>query len=83
MSTLGGVLENVLVALLVAGSVLHSAWRLTSPRLRLRVLDLLEPALGKVAGRWIRPLRTRTLARLTGGCSACSARAGNLRVVKH
>jgi hypothetical protein len=77
------VLENLAVTMLVAASALFATWRLLSARLRLRVLDILEPALGTLAGAALRRLRTRTLALLAGGCGACGAKPTHLRVVKH
>jgi hypothetical protein len=75
-------LEDLVVGILVAASALFSAWRLLSVRLRLRVLDILEPALCNLPGPPLRQLRSRTLARLAGGCSACAARPSHLRIVK-
>jgi hypothetical protein len=75
-------LEDLLVGVLVAASALYSCWRLLSVRLRLRVLDVLQPALGPVAGGGLQKLRSRNLARLAGGCSACSAAPKGLRVMK-
>jgi len=77
---MGAVLQNVLVGAIVAGCAIFSAWRLLSPRLRLRSLDLLEPVLGRVAAGPLARLRARTLARLGGGCGAC---AQNIRTATH
>jgi hypothetical protein len=67
------VLENLLVALVVAGCAVFSTWRLLSPKLRMRVLDLIDPVLSKVARGWIARLRSRTLQQLAGGgCGSCS-----------
>ena len=55
-------LEDVAVALLVAVCAVFSAWRLLSPRLRLRVLDLASAVVGKAGNPWIPGLRARTLA---------------------
>lgn len=64
--------ESSLVGLIVAGCALYSAWRLMSPRLRLRTLDLLGPVFGKAAPRWIARLRTATIGQLSGSCGSCS-----------
>lgn len=75
--------QDLVVALLVLASVLYSLWRLLSVRLRLRVLDFLEPALGKVASGPLQQLRSKTLGLMSGGgCSACSEGASHLRAVK-
>ncbi|HVW70176.1 MAG TPA: hypothetical protein VHB68_14465 [Steroidobacteraceae bacterium] len=65
-------LENILVGLIVATCAVFSAWRLMSPRLRLRTLELFAPALGKVAPGMLTRLRTRTIGQLSGGCGSCS-----------
>jgi len=75
-------LENLLVGILVAAAAVFSAWRLLSVRQRLRLLDVLEPALGKLAGSPLRVLRSRNLSRLAGGCNACAAGPRHLRIVK-
>jgi hypothetical protein len=71
-----GVLENLLVGLLVAGSAIFSAWRLLSAKLRLRILDVVEPVLGKVSQRWVTRFRSKTLGQLAGGCGSCSRAPG-------
>jgi hypothetical protein len=75
------VLENLLVAVLVAGSAAFSAWRLLPARARLTVLDLVTPLLGGLAQAPLQRLRAKALGQLTGGCSACSA-ASHARVIK-
>ena len=65
-------LENVLVGLIVAGCTVFSAWRLMSPRLRLRTLDLLTPALSNVAPGLLTRLRTQVIGQLAGSCGSCS-----------
>ena len=65
-------LEDVAVALLVAVCAVFSAWRLLSPRLRLRVLDLASAVVGKAGNPWIPGLRARTLAKLGAGCGSCA-----------
>jgi hypothetical protein len=65
--------QNALVGVIVAGCVIFSAWRLMSPRLRLRTLDLVGPLLARVGVRGpIERLRTQTISQLAAGCSACS-----------
>jgi hypothetical protein len=68
-------LQNVLVGAIVAGCVIFSAWRLLSPRLRLKTLDFVGPVMEKVGARGpITRLRAETLGKLvTGTCSACSS----------
>jgi hypothetical protein len=66
-------LENVLVGVIVAGCVVFSAWRLMSPRLRLKSLELTAPVMEKVAAGPFARLRSQTIGQLvTGTCSACS-----------
>jgi hypothetical protein len=65
-------LEDILVGLIVAGSTVFSAWRLMSPRLRLRTLDFAAPFMGKIAGGTLTRLRTQVIGQLAAGCSACS-----------
>jgi hypothetical protein len=66
-------LQDVLVGVIVAGCTVFSAWRLMSPELRLRALDFVAPLMGTLgAGGTMARLRTRTIAQLAAGCSACS-----------
>jgi hypothetical protein len=66
-------LQNVLVGVIVAGCVIFSAWRLMSPQLRLKTLDLVGPTMGLIgAGGTVARLRTQTIGKLAAGCSACS-----------
>ncbi len=68
-------LQNVLVGVIVAACMIFSAWRLMSPRLRLKTLDLVGPAMEVLGARGtVTRLRTQTLGKLvTGTCSACSS----------
>ena len=66
-------MQTVLVGLIVTFCVVFSAWRLMSPKLRLKTLEWLAPAAQKVgAGGPITRLRSQTVAQLAAGCSACS-----------
>jgi len=69
-------LENLLVALLVAGSALISAWRLLSPSLRLRVVDFAAPVLGRFAAAWLARVRGRAAGQVAGGCGSCARGPG-------
>ena len=63
-------IETLLVGVIVVASVAYSAWRLTSARFHLRVLD----ALGKVtAAGWVARLRDREMGKLGSACGACAA----------
>lgn len=65
--------QNILVGVIVAFCVIFSAWRLMSPKLRLKTLERLSPvaqALG--AAGWVARLRSQTIAQLAAGCGACS-----------
>jgi len=65
-------LQQLLVAVLVAACALFSAWRLLSVRLRLRALDALEQLPLLRALPWLARLRARTLARQLCACGGCS-----------
>jgi hypothetical protein len=69
---MSAVLQEVLVAVLVAACALFSAWRLLSARLRLRCLDALSALPGAPSVRWLTALRQRTLSGLGGGCGGCA-----------
>jgi hypothetical protein len=70
---MASIIENVLVAAIVASCAIFSAWRLMSPRLRLRTLDFLTPVLGRLGGATLAArLRSQTVGQLAAGCSACS-----------
>jgi hypothetical protein len=69
-------LQWLIVAPLVVGAALFAAWRLVTPRLRLRVLSRLLQVLpttstGAVA-RWRTEVARRMAADATSGCAACS-----------
>ena len=69
------ILQEALVCVIVAGCIVFSAWRLMSPRLRLKTLESVGPAMEKLGGRGaVRRLRAIVIGQLTaGGCGACSA----------
>ena len=70
---MGMIIEEAVVALIVASCAIFSAWRLMSPRLRLRTLDLVRPVATKLgAGGTMARLRSQTIGQLSAGCSACS-----------
>jgi hypothetical protein len=75
-------LQGILVALIVGVCAIYSAWRLTSARFHLRVIELLG-AFGSGDARadgWIGRLRSRELSKLGGSCGACSS---NVKVKVH
>jgi hypothetical protein len=74
-------LQNVLVGAIVAGCAIFSAWRLMSPRLRLKTLDLVGPVMETLGARGtVARLRTQTIGKLVAGsCSACSANKSAVR----
>jgi hypothetical protein len=68
-------LQSILVALMVIACAIYSAWRLTSARFHLRVIEVLG-AFGGGAVRpdgWIGRLRSRELSKLGASCGACSS----------
>jgi hypothetical protein len=68
------ILQEALVAVIVAGCLVFSAWRLMSPRLRLKTLELIGPTMERLGGRnTVARLRGKTISQLAAGCSACSA----------
>ena len=69
------ILQETLVALIVVGCLVFSAWRLMSPRLRLKSLEFVGPAMEKLGARnTVARLRTKTIGQLVAGtCSACSS----------
>lgn len=75
-------LQSILVAVIVGACVIYSAWRLTSVRVHLRVIDVLG-AFGAGEARpdgWLSRLRNRELSKLGGSCGACSS---NVKVKVH
>jgi hypothetical protein len=75
-------LQSILVALIVMVCATYSAWRLTSARFHLRVIELLGAVGGgdARADGWIGRLRSRELSKLGGSCGACSS---NVKVKVH
>ncbi len=69
-------LQNIIVAAIVLASMLYSAWRLTSVRFHLRVIDALGHSFGDRSAHpdgWLARLRNRELSKLGGSCGACSS----------
>ena len=65
--------QDLLVAIIVVGCMVFSAWRLMSPGLRLRTLDLIAPVAARLgAGSTVSRLRGQVAGQLAAGCSACS-----------
>jgi hypothetical protein len=68
------ILQEALVAVIVAGCVVFSAWRLMSPKLRLKTLELIGPTMEGLGGRdTVARLRGKVISQLAAGCSACSS----------
>lgn len=66
-------MQTVLVGLIVTFCLVFSAWRLMSPKLRLKTLESIAPLAARFgAGPWITRLRSQTVAQLAAGCGACS-----------
>jgi hypothetical protein len=68
-------LQQLLVAVLVIACALFSAWRLSSLRLRLRVLEIVSAAPGLRGASWLARLRELTLARQLRACGGCGGAA--------
>jgi hypothetical protein len=70
------VLQWLIVLPLVAAAALFAAWRLITPRLRLRVLSRLLQALPATSGgaiaHWRAGIASRLAAETSSGCAACS-----------
>jgi hypothetical protein len=67
------VAQEILVGLIVVTCAMFSAWRLMSPAMRLRTLELVAPAAAKVGlGASLTRMRSKTIGQLAAGCSACS-----------
>jgi len=67
------ILQYMMVGVIVAFCGGSSAWRLMSPKLRLKTLESIAPSAARLgAGAWITRLRSQTVAQLAAGCSACS-----------
>jgi hypothetical protein len=68
-------LQWLIVLPLVVGAALFAAWRLITPRLRLRVLSallrILPAASTGVFARWRADVARRIAAESAGGCAAC------------
>ncbi len=64
-------LQQLAVALLVAGCALFAAWRLASLRLRLAMLGALARVPGVGGTAWLARWRAR-LAASSGGCGGCA-----------
>jgi hypothetical protein len=65
-------LQAFVVAVLVTASVVFAAWRLAPARLKLRLLDRLQPDTAHLWGRAIAHLRRGVAEELMHGCGACA-----------
>jgi hypothetical protein len=72
-------LQELLVAVLVAGCALFSAWRLASARVRLAALEALGALPGLRSVSWLAALRLRTQQDLGGGCAGCAKGTADAR----
>ncbi len=69
---MGQIIQDVLVALIVAGCAVFSAWRLMSGAARLKTLEWLAPVANSVgAGSTVARLKAKVIGQLAAGCSAC------------
>jgi hypothetical protein len=64
-------LQQLLVAVLVIGCALFAAWRLSTVRLRLRMLEVLCAWPGLRGASWLGRLRERTRAQQLRACGGC------------
>ena len=65
--------QDILVGVIVTVCAIFSAWRLMSPTMRLRTLELFGPVMTKLgAGGPLTRLRSKTIGQLAGGCGTCS-----------
>ena len=69
-------LQQLLVAVLVAGCALFAAWRLATVGLRLRMLEMLGAWPGLRSASWLGRLREHTRGEQLRACGGCSS-AGN------
>jgi hypothetical protein len=68
------ILQEALVTVIVAGCAVFSAWRLISPRLRLKTLEIIGPTMERLGARGtVARLRGKVIGQLAAGCSACSS----------
>ena len=66
------VLQAFVVGVLVVASAAFATWRLAPARLKLRLLDRLEPDTAHLWGRCVAHLRKGVAEELTHGCGACA-----------
>ncbi len=66
-------LQGVVVGIAVAACAIYAAWRLASPKLRLRVIEGLGALPPAFTASWLAALKRRTLVQLAGGCAGCAA----------
>ena len=77
---MGQIIQEVLVALIVAGCAAFSAWRLMSGSARLKTLEWLAPLANRVgAGNPIDRQKAKVIGQLASGCSACSSNKTSMR----
>ena len=71
--------QTLIVAVVVIASTVYAAWRLMPVKMKLRVLNALNPTPSTLLGRRLIALRQGVAAQLAHGCSACSASPTHLK----
>jgi hypothetical protein len=65
--------QSVIAAMLVLASAVYAAWRLMTPRSRLRIARHLAQVAPRLAGRWQARLQSAAASGAASGCQSCSA----------
>jgi hypothetical protein len=66
-------LQTIIVAVMVLGSAVFAAWRLTPAKTRYRMLSSLSFGTESSMGRWVGGLKKKAADELSHGCGACSS----------
>ena len=75
-------LQSILVGVIVLASVLYAAWRLMTPRVRLRLVQRLAVIAPGYTARWLARLQSADAAGAATGCASCSAAEAKRHVAR-
>ena len=75
-------LQTIVAGIIVLASALYAAWRLMTPRVRLRLVQRLARVAPNYTARYLARLQSADASGAVTGCANCSAGAVKHRVVR-
>jgi hypothetical protein len=75
-------LQTIVVGIIVLASALYAAWRLMTPRVRLRLMQRLAGVAPNYTARYLARLQSADASGAATGCANCSAGAAKHHVAR-